>query len=261
MIFSRICPICGIPFETSIKTKIYCTIKCREKNEKRKYEKKFKEEHGYSRYSKYSNKFGEYTVLKKAICSQCGIQFFTSSNGSRTRKYCYKCHPKPGRVVGSKHSDMAKEKMRQSHIGKHHDLITKWKISKSHMGKNVGPKHPNWRGGKKNNKYCHKFNAEFKERVRAYFNFRCILCGKQENENISKKTGKVLKLSVHHVNYNKSACCNDDIPKLFAPLCLSCHTKTNYNREKWERKISKMLHKRYNGKCFLHKMETLKAYC
>lgn len=254
MIFNRICPICGTLFETPIKTKIYCTEKCA----KKAYEKRYKEKYGITRFHKYK-KGNNWTVLKKAICIKCKCEFFMKSNTKR--KYCRVCHPKTGKILGSKHTKESKRKMSQSHKGHSHDLITKWKISNSHMGKMVGSKHPNWRGGKKNNKYCHKFNAEFKDRVRANFDFKCVLCGKSEKDNISKATGKVVKLSIHHVNYNKNACCEDDIQKLFASLCSSCHAKTNYNRERWEKKILKILQKKYNGKCFLHKAETLKAYC
>jgi transposase len=89
-----------------------------------------------------------------------------------------------------------------------------------HRGANAA----HWLGGKSFEPYCPKFNFEFKERVRAYFNHKCFLCGTEQNG---------IRLSVHHVDYDKNVCCNDITP-LFVPLCLSCHMKTNRgSREEW----------------------------
>ncbi len=80
-----------------------------------------------------------------------------------------------------------------------------------------------WRGGLSYGKYCIKFNAELKERVREEFGRKCFLCGESENGR---------KLSVHHVDYQKSQGCNGYRWALI-PLCTSCHTKTNFNRWHW----------------------------
>lgn len=93
-----------------------------------------------------------------------------------------------------------------------------------------GEKAPNWQGGISFFPYCEKFNDDFRERVRAFFGRKCFLCGKMEDENGES-------LSVHHVNYNKQACCEgEDIPedRLFVPLCRSCHSRTSGgDREEW----------------------------
>jgi len=90
-----------------------------------------------------------------------------------------------------------------------------------------------WNGGISFEPYCHKFNNVFKESIREKFGRVCFLCPTTEEEN-----GR--KLSVHHVNYNKNCLC-DDSECEFVPLCNTCHTKTNHNREYWENLIMKKL--------------------
>lgn len=94
----------------------------------------------------------------------------------------------------------------------------------------------NWNNGSSFEPYCHKFNDDFKESVRNNFNRQCFLCGISESEQMEsqKNNGKrAFRLSIHHVNYNKTCLC-DDSECEFVPLCHSCHMKTNSNREQWE---------------------------
>jgi hypothetical protein len=121
------------------------------------------------------------------------------------------------------------------------------------MGKNcpsygrTGEKHPNWKGGISFGHYCEKFDDEFKDRVRDFFNGCCYVCGIGQSE-----LGR--KLDVHHVNYDKMVCCNDVKP-LFVPLCRSCHAKTYFDREYWEVFFTISLEYLTDGKCFLPKVE------
>lgn len=103
---------------------------------------------------------------------------------------------------------------------------TKLKLSESRKGRFKGEECNNWRGGVSFLPYCPKFDNEFRERVRKFFDRKCYLCDKDEIENGAK-------LCVHHVNYDKMTCCNDTKP-LFVPLCRVCHAKTGYNRKYWE---------------------------
>ena len=110
-----------------------------------------------------------------------------------------------------------------------------------------GEKNGRWKDGISFLPYCEKFDDDLKERVRNFFGRICFICGKTEQEN-----GR--KLSVHHVNYNKMVCCNDVKP-LFVPLCISCHAKTNDERESWEEFLTASLQYLTNGECFLPKKE------
>jgi hypothetical protein len=57
-------------------------------------------------------------------------------------------------------------------------------------------------------KYCFLFGEYFKERCRAFDGYKSVLSGKTKKENIIK--GKPINLSVHHVYYQKKACCGWD---------------------------------------------------
>lgn len=99
----------------------------------------------------------------------------------------------------------------------------------------LGENHPNWHGGSSFEPYCQKFNPEFRERVRAFFDYRCVICGKSQEEN-----GR--KLMVHHVDYLKKACCDT-----------SHHAKTNFNRPYWQATLRRIIIDKYGGQCYLPK--------
>lgn len=121
----------------------------------------------------------------------------------------------------------------------------KKKISAALKGKFRGEKHPNWQGGISFEPYCVKFNKEFKERVRAFFRYKCLECGEPQNGE---------KLAIHHVNFNKKTCCDNSTP-MFVPLCNSCHGKTGRNREYWRQHFTEIINRDYGGKCYFTKEE------
>ena len=131
-------------------------------------------------------------------------------------------------ALGYRHTEEAKQKIAEAgkrRRGRRHTQETLKKMS----GKNS----VNWKGGISFGKYCVKFNYKFKEQIRDKFGRVCFLCGKSEEEN-------GVKLSVHHVSYDKDCLCSE-IECEFVPLCMSCHSKTHNNRSYWENKILKML--------------------
>lgn len=97
---------------------------------------------------------------------------------------------------------------------------TRKKLSDSMMGRFSGEKHHNWKGGLKDNPYGVEFNEKLREQVRERDNRKCVLCGGHDDDR---------KLQTHHIDYDKT---NND-PSNLCSLCLSCHVKTNYNREHW----------------------------
>ena len=122
--------------------------------------------------------------------------------------------------------------------GKKASEATRLKMHLSHKGE----KCHRWLGGKSFEPYCIKFNREFKKRVRAFFNNTCVECGTPEDGT---------KLHVHHVNFNKDACCDESVIPLFVLLCNSCHSKTQTNRDYWECHFTEMIEQYYGGKCYL----------
>ena len=124
-------------------------------------------------------------------------------------------------------------------------------LTESHLGKNTGESNPNWNGGSSYEPYCPKFNNEFKERVRAFFGYRCMVPGCDHVWQPGES-----KLAVHHVNFRKDACCAADVTPLFVPVCHgSCHAKTNHNRPYWEQYFTEIINRDYGGKCYFTKEE------
>lgn len=105
----------------------------------------------------------------------------------------------------------------------------------------------NWKGGISFEPYCPKFNDDLKKRVREFFDNKCILCGNPKELN-----GK--NLHVHHVEYNKQACC-DGLPVHFAALCIHCHMKTNFDRTRWENIMHIIIDEIYDGRSYFTKEE------
>lgn len=137
--------------------------------------------------------------------------------------------------------------------GKHHTEETKKKMSEASCGERnsmygkAGEKSPRWLGGKSFEPYCPKFTKEFKKRVQAFFGNQCIECGPPQNG---------ANLLIHHVDFNKNSCCDSTIP-LFVPLCRSCHSKTNFNREYWKQHFAEIINNYYQGRCYLSHNEML----
>jgi hypothetical protein len=123
--------------------------------------------------------------------------------------------------------------------------MNKWR-SKFNRGKN----HWHWMGGITNLPYCEKFDKEFRNRVRAYFNYQCVECGTPQSS--CKRD-----LSIHHIHYDKNSCCSENSPKLFIALCGSCHSKTSSasNRQKVIDSYLKLIIGYYQGKCFFTREE------
>ena len=110
-----------------------------------------------------------------------------------------------------------------------------------------GPTHPAWKGGLSFEPYCPKWNKDLRIRIRAWFNYECIICNKTTKENKSE-------LCCHHVEYNKQACCDGKLVH-FAALCRSCHNKTNNNRERWEEMFHRIIDEIYDGRSYYTKEE------
>jgi len=110
-----------------------------------------------------------------------------------------------------------------------------------------GSNHPNWKGGISCKPYCPKWTKELRRRIRAFFNYECVTCGKTTAEN-----GK--QLSCHHVTYDKNACC-DEKPVQFAALCMRCHVKSNYERSRWEAMLHRIIDEIYDGRSYYTREE------
>lgn len=129
--------------------------------------------------------------------------------------------------------------------GKHHSDETRKEIGNAGRGSKCNF----WKGGISFAPYCEKFNQEFRKRVRARYEYKCVECETTQEEN-----GKAL--SVHHVHYDKKTCCKEGElvgNRKFVALCKSCHANTNNNREFWEDWYTEIINEFYGGICYLPK--------
>ena len=144
---------------------------------------------------------------------------------------CSWCHTPSGRnnknfnrtledIYGQEHATKIKQQISQKNTGRVLSKETREKISIAFTGEN----HPNWLGGSSYQEYSFKFTQRLKEKIRIRDNHICQICSKSQKEN-----GR--KLDIHHIDYDKTNCNNNNL----LSLCKSCHMKTNFNRERWEK--------------------------
>lgn len=192
-------------------------------------------------------------IREKLTGTKLSIEHKTKISKSLKGKYVGETNPMFGRKLTEEHklkiscaskemfkNPVIKEKHKKSmsgHIGCKHTEETKNKLSQY-----KGELSSNWKGGISQSPYCEKWTHEFRERVRSFFGRVCVNCG------LSEELNKQL-LCVHHINYDKMSCCNDTRP-LFVSLCVSCHMKSNHNRDKWEKQYTKIINDKYKGKCY-----------
>jgi 5-methylcytosine-specific restriction endonuclease McrA len=88
---------------------------------------------------------------------------------------------------------------------------------------------PAWRDGIGNLPWGYEFNKDLKNKVQKRDSKVCKLCGDNKH------------LLVHHIDYNKLNNREDNL----ITLCFQCHGKTNYKREFWQNKLSKIISKIY----------------
>lgn len=105
---------------------------------------------------------------------------------------------------------------RTSWFGGKHSEETKRKIGLS----NSGAKSNLWRGGISKEKYTVNWTSTLKRSIRERDKYTCQVCFEPQ---------KNVCLAVHHIDYNKKNCNPDNL----VSLCNRCHSKTNFNRNKW----------------------------
>lgn len=116
-------------------------------------------------------------------------------------------------------TDDRKEKLRE--MFKDREFTEEWRRKISISKK--GSLNPMWKGGYYPKRYCFRFNKVLKDEIRSNYNYTCYECNK-----VQRSPG----LSIHHIDYNYNAGCNN-MKFALLPLCNSCHGKTNFNRWFW----------------------------
>lgn len=126
-------------------------------------------------------------------------------------------------MKGKKHTKDAKQKNADAHKGKKRSEIS----CRNQSATKQGIPYDEWESFACEKKYCPKFDEACRESCRAKYNYECFVCGLPQSEN-KTKTGKVRKLSVHHVDMSKSQGCDSNWK--LVPLCMHHHA-TSHNDE------------------------------
>jgi hypothetical protein len=129
---------------------------------------------------------------------------------------------------GKSLSDEHKKKLSLAKIGKPSNSKGKKRSEESRKRISLGhkgEKNCRWQGGKSFEDYGIEWTDILRQSIRERDGYACKKCGINQSELL----GMHKKLSVHHIDYDKK---NLD-PKNLITLCVSCHMKTNFNREKW----------------------------
>jgi 5-methylcytosine-specific restriction endonuclease McrA len=180
----------------------------------------------------------------------CGNKVKWNKNKKEWNKFV-RGHTYKGKIrymKGSHHTKETREKLRIANTGKIFSEETKKKMSKVQTGvkkseeakknmrkpktkehaKNIslghtGEKSYLWKGGlTKKILYSQDWIETLKNIVRERDNYQCQICLIHQDE-LDRK------LHVHHIDYNKKNCSEDNL----ISLCTSCHMKTNFKRKEW----------------------------
>jgi len=146
-------------------------------------------------------RFGILTVAKKSI------------NKTKDGRILWNCLCGCGELV----------KVRGDHLTSGH-TISCGCLQREIVSKTCGNKHPNWQGGKSFEPYPSTFNKQFKRKIRERDNYTCAICSKKGN-------------TVHHIDY----CKENTIERNCIVLCRFCHSATNFNRDHWQIRLTKIM--------------------
>lgn len=107
-----------------------------------------------------------------------------------------------------------------------------------------GEGNPNWNDGTSIEPYGPGFGEVLKRNVRERDGNECVVCGQAEGD-----------LHVHHIDYDKD---NLD-PWNLITLCNSCHSKSNFGRENWKRRLQLLKVQRLSREGVHHKPTVVEA--
>jgi hypothetical protein len=109
-----------------------------------------------------------------------------------------------------------------------HSEECKRKISEGNKGKHLKEKCPFWMGGISEKRYTSDWTKTLRRSIRERDQYICQICSREPS------------ISVHHIDYNKLNCNPDNL----ITLCVSCHSKTNNNRNYWKKYFKRRLNQK-----------------
>lgn len=120
------------------------------------------------------------------------------------------------RQIGIKQSKETIEKRRLKLIGQKRTEEQRLRIGDAQRGEKAHW----WMGGLSCKNYGKRWTKTLRRSIRERDNYTCKLCGEKQED---------VAHAIHHIDYNKENC----DPKNLITLCRKCHSKTNFNRNKW----------------------------
>jgi len=124
--------------------------------------------------------------------------------------------------TGKKRTVETRKKMSNSRKGMIFTDKHKKNLSLARKGRFNGKESPNWRGGISRLPYAVDWTDTLKRSIRERDQYKCQMpgCNRIQTDET---------FSVHHIDYVKNNCNPDNL----ITLCHRCHSKTNFNRQKW----------------------------
>lgn len=108
------------------------------------------------------------------------------------------------------------------------------KIKRCKSCASKGENNPNYIHGKGREPYPLYFNNKLKEKIKQRDDYICQLCNITEEEHLIVFG---IVLSVHHIDYDKANCDEDNL----ITLCQNCNLRANFNRKYWIKYFKKAL--------------------
>lgn len=153
------------------------------------------------------------------------------------KKFSIPIYPIRSFLIGKKRPEHSKRMKGKNHpfYGESHTKKTKKKMSQIRLKNPVkywlGKRRPDVSKKMKGNKYAYingegylsypkEFTVKLKRKIRKRDNYTCQLCGIKQEDYYRK-------LDIHHIDYNKTNCNNDNL----ITLCHECNGKANGNRD------------------------------
>jgi len=170
--------------------------------------------------------------FKNKYCIDCSKEI------GRYSKRCYSCaskyriattHPQKGEHNSNyKHglTDNGKCKDCGNPISNWSALQGDGRCSKCNYKFYTGIRHHNYIKGEGNKPYPLEFNDKLKSKIKERDDYICQKCYITEEQHI---TIYGIKLSIHHIDYNKENCKEENL----ITLCNECNLRINFNRKYW----------------------------